>query len=91
MKKVKILYQVSNKIIVSIEKIVGLKIDEIKKLTVLEELEYIEQKNKQKLTFSNRKRSSIYGRGNPLLARKKYNTIQSVDKKILKIKIKKYR
>ncbi len=69
----------------SIERIVGLPIDKIRSMTLDEERELIRKKNTGDLNFSNRQRKSVYGRGNPLLARKKYRTIEYIDKKILDI------
>ncbi len=68
-----------------VESIVGLKIDKIRNMTLEEEREYVKNKTSKDLVFSRRKRKGIYGRGNPLLAKKKYRTIEYIDEKILDI------
>ncbi|MFI3173141.1 MAG: hypothetical protein R3Y58_12360 [Eubacteriales bacterium] len=72
----------SNNIRKSIERIVGMPIDKIRIMTQDEERAQVRKISSKDLHFSKRSRKSVYGRGNPLLARKKYRTIDYIDGKI---------
>ena len=69
----------SERAIKNIESTVGLPIDKIRKLTVEEEIAWVEKRSGKKLEFSKEKKNLITGRGNPLLARKRIRTAEDLD------------
>ncbi len=71
------MYRMSQDARKGIEHIVG-----FSALTPEEERAHIKKISNEDLHFSTRFRKSIYGRGNPLLARKKYRAMEYVDDKI---------
>lgn len=76
------MYKLNDETINSIERIVGLPIDEIRKLTPEDESEYIECKTNRKLEFPFRKRRILFYGCKPITYCPKYRTIQYVDNKI---------
>ena len=66
----------------NIKYITGLTTFDINKMDVLFEDKWVKQQTGRSLTFSNKIRHGIIGRGNPLLSRKKIRTMDYIDKKI---------
>lgn len=81
------MYEIGDDIAKSIERTVGLPIDQIRALQPFDELAHIKKFKKKSVVFSSRSRKGVYGRGNPLLARKKYRTIEYVNDKLDSIKL----
>lgn len=66
----------------AVENLTGLTIRQINSMDFEEEKLFIEKKNKKSLKFSGKKDNKIFGRGNPLLARRRIRTIESIDKRL---------
>lgn len=64
------------------ENVTGLSIKEINEMDFDDEIAYIEQKTKKRMSFSDIKGHRFFGRGNPLLARRRFTTISELDKRI---------
>lgn len=75
------MYKMSDLTKKNIERAVGLNIDQLKAMTPAEERKWIEKKTGRVLTFSNKRRHGIIGRGNALLARKKIRRMVDLDEK----------
>jgi len=76
----------SKEVIASISRITGLSADEMLKMDIYHEFDYIQKRIGKKLTFSKKRDSRKLGRGNPLIARRRFRTIEDVDKRMEKIK-----
>lgn len=63
------------------EHTIGLSLERVKRLSFEEEKEWIENRRKQVLGFSKKRKRGIAGRGNPLLARRKIRTIEDLEQK----------
>ncbi|MFI3207124.1 MAG: hypothetical protein R3Y33_07730 [Clostridia bacterium] len=79
------MYIMNNKVKKSIERIVNLPIEKIRTLSIGDEREIVKKRSSKDLHFSKHQRGSIYGRGNPLLAKKKYRTMEDVNNKLDKM------
>ena len=79
------MYNMSSKTKRAIEETVGLPLQKISSMSVLEEKQWIEKTTKKEVVFSRNRHYGIIGRGNPLLARKKIRTMSYVDDKIARI------
>lgn len=76
----------SEKVLASIKSITGLSLEEMKKMDIYHEIEYVQKKTGKKLVFSSQPDARRIGRGDPLIARHRFRTIEEVDKRILKNK-----
>ena len=65
----------------NLEYSLGIKLEELGKMSTEEEREWIEEKAGKKICFSKKRKYGVVGRGNPLLARRKIRTIDDVDRK----------
>lgn len=75
------MYTISDTAKSNIERAVGLSIDKIKTMSSIDERRWVEKRTKSKLTFSKNTKRSVTGRGNPLLSRRKFRTLEDLDKK----------
>ena len=66
----------------TLERGIGLSLSQISELTLSDEISYVEAKTGKALIFSRRADSRKIGRGNPLLARKKFTTMEELNAKI---------
>lgn len=73
------MYTMSERAIKNIEDTVGLPIEKIRKLTIEEEIDWVEKRSGKKTVFSKEKKALIIGRGNPLLARKRIRTVDDLN------------
>lgn len=70
----------------NIEQTIGLPIEVDRNMDLDEEIKYIENKNKKKLTWpKNVDHRMISHSGNPLITRRRFRTMEDVDKKLDKI------
>ncbi len=76
----------SSKVLASIKNVTGLSSTDIKKMDVYHEVEYIQNKTGKKLVFSSKPDARRMGRGSPLVARRRFRSIEEVDKRMSKIK-----
>lgn len=65
-----------------LENTIGMPINQVCELNVYDENAYIKAITGRELYFSKTFNPKIIGRGNPLLARKKFTTIEEINKKI---------
>lgn len=63
----------------NVERVVGVSVEQIKRMTPAEEREIIERKISVPLGFSSKRRYGIVGRGNPLLSRRRIRSLEDVD------------
>lgn len=75
------MYVMSEETKKNIERVTGLSIERIKRMTVREEQSWIEEWTGKKLSFSKERKRGIIGRGNPLLSRRKNRTYKDLDAK----------
>ena len=66
----------------TLEKNIGLTLDQVCDLNVSGEVSLVKAKTGKVLTFSKTAHPQKIGRGNPLLARRKFTTIEEVNAKI---------
>lgn len=71
-----------NRTLKVVESITGLTFDEINSLDFESERELVKRKTNKILHFSKQTDSRIFGRGNPLLAKKRITTIEDLDDKL---------
>lgn len=71
-----------NRTLKVVESITGLTFDEINSLDFESERDLVERKTNKILHFSKKNDSRTFGRGNPLLAKKRITTLKDLDKKI---------
>lgn len=71
-----------DKTIQVVENVTGLTFDEINNLDSKSERQLIKEKN---IHFSKKIDSRIFGRGNPLLARRRFTTIEDLDNRLEEI------
>lgn len=69
----------------NLSKIVGLDYEEILKMDTVKEIAYVESRIGKPIVFSTRRTRQRIGRGNPLLARRKFRTLEEVEKKLGKV------
>ena len=70
----------------NLRNLLGLRLSELDKYSVPEEIAYLEQQSGKKISFSKARDSRKIGRGNPLLARRRIRTIDEVNKRLDKMK-----
>lgn len=75
------MYRMSDKAKSNNEHITGLSLEKMKTLSFDEEKQWIENRRKQMLVFSKRRKKGVTGRGNPLLARRKIRTMEDLAQK----------
>lgn len=73
------MYTISEKTIKNIENTVGMPIEKMRRLTLDEEIAWVEKRRGTKVVFSKEKKAAIAGRGNPLLARKRIRTNEDLN------------
>ena len=79
----------SEKVLASIKSITGLSLEEMKKMDIYHEIEYVQyvqKKTGKKLVFSSQPDARKKGRGSPLIARHRFRTIEEVDRRMSKLK-----
>lgn len=76
----------SEKVLASIKSITGLSLEEMKKMDIYHEIEYVQKKTGKKLVFSSQPDAREKGRGSPLIARHRFRTIEEVDRRMSKLK-----
>jgi len=69
----------------NIENCVSLPFSELVAMDFEDELRLIKPLNGEKVVFSKKKDTRKVGRGNPFLARKRFRTMEEVDKKLMGI------
>ena len=74
-------YTISEKTRANIERVVGIAVNKLCNMNAEEERSWIENKKKERLSFSKRRRYGIIGRGNPLIARRKIRTAEDLEQK----------
>ncbi len=70
----------------NLEYLLDLKLDELEKMDVDEEISAIENNESRKIRFSKERDFRKIGRGNPLLARRRMRTMDDVNKGLDKMK-----
>lgn len=75
------MYTISEKTRANIERVVGISVDKLSNMNAKEERSWIEDKKKERLSFSKKRRYGIIGRGNPLISRRKIRTAEDLDRK----------
>ena len=70
----------------NLEFLLGIGLSELEPFDVNEEISYIEKRMSSKIQFSRKKDTRKIGRGNPLLARKRFRTMDEVNKRLDKLK-----
>jgi len=73
---------ISNEARIILEKNIGLSLNQISELTLSDEINYVKAKTGKALIFSRKRDSRKIGRGNPLLARKRFTTMEELNTKI---------
>lgn len=76
----------SEKVLASIKSITGLSLEEMKKMDIYHEIEYVQKKTGKKLVFPSQPDARKKGRGSPLIARHRFRTIEEVDRRMSKLK-----
>ena len=71
-----------NKTLRVVESVTGLTFKEINSLDYDTERELIKKKTQKPVIFSKKKDGRVFGRGNPLLAQKRFTTIEEIDKRL---------
>lgn len=80
------IYELSERTKKSIADCVGMAFDEICNLSLEEEIAAVSKKYGHKIGFSRKQDNRRIGRGNPYLAKRKFRTIEEVEKKIARIR-----
>lgn len=70
----------------TLERIIGRPMSEISQMDAQEEIRFVESKTKRPLVFSKVGDHRMRGRGNPYITRRKFCTMEDVDKKIAELK-----
>ncbi|MBO5364670.1 MAG: hypothetical protein J6A56_04320 [Clostridia bacterium] len=70
----------------NLEYLLGLKLEELEKMDVDEEISTLEKTEARKIRFSKERDFRKIGRGNPLLARRRMRTMDDVNKGLDKMK-----
>ena len=65
----------------NIKSVTGLDINQISSMSCNEQITWIEKRKKKSIVFSYVKKGAIAGRGNPLLSRRKFNTMDDLEVK----------
>lgn len=66
----------SNEVMASISQITGLSLDQMKRMDIYQEKEYIQSRNWKKLVYPTKRDARRSGRGNPLIARRRFRDIE---------------
>ena len=70
----------------TIERIIGKSADDLKKMDLIEEKGFVEEKTGKNLIFSKKMDSRMTGRGNPLIIRRRISTMSDIDQMIARMK-----
>lgn len=70
----------------ALEKVIGKSIAELTAMDMDEEIRFVEKKTGKPLKFSKTADSRMRGRGNPHIIRRRFCTMDDVDKKISELK-----
>lgn len=70
----------------TLERIIGKSADDLKKMDLIEEKSFVEEKTGKNLIFSKKMDSSMTGRGNPLIIRRRISTMSDIDQMIARMK-----
>ena len=70
----------------TLERIIGKSADDLKKMDLIEEKSFVEEKTGKKLIFSKKMDSRMTGRGNPLIIRRRISTMSDIDQMIARMK-----
>ncbi len=80
------IYELSERTKKSISNCVGMSFDKICNLSLEEEIEVASKKCGHKIGFSRKQDNQRVGRGSPYLAKRKFRTLEEVEKKIAGIR-----
>ena len=69
----------------NIKAVTGLNIEQIMSMSCAEQTAWIEKRANKKIKFSKASKSIIAGRGNPLLAKHRYKTLDDLNKQSKKL------
>ena len=70
----------------TLERIIGKSADDLKKMDLIEEKSFVEEKTGKNLIFSEKMDSRMTGRGNPLIIRRRISTMSDIDQMIARMK-----
>ena len=70
----------------TLERIIGKSADDLKKMDLIEEKSFVEEKTGKNLIFSKKMDSRMTGRGNPLIIRRRISTMSDIDQMIARMK-----
>ena len=70
----------------TLERIIGKSADDLKKMDLIEEKRFVEEKTGKNLIFSKKMDSRMTGRGNPLIIRRRISTMSDIDQMIARMK-----
>lgn len=70
----------------TLERIIGKSADDLKKMDLIEEKSFVEEKAGKNLIFSKKMDSRMTGRGNPLIIRRRISTMSDIDQMIARMK-----
>ena len=70
----------------TLERIIGKSADDLKKMDLIEEKSFVEEKTGKNLIFSIKLDSRMTGRGNPLIIRRRISTMSDIDQMIARMK-----
>ena len=70
----------------TLERIIGKSADDLKKMDLIEEKSFVEEKTRKNLIFSKKMDSRMTGRGNPLIIRRRISTMSDIDQMIARMK-----
>ena len=70
----------------TLERIIGKSADDLKKMDLIEEKSFVEEKTGKNLIFSIKMDSRMTGRGNPLIIRRRISTMSDIDQMIARRK-----
>ena len=79
------MYDVSDTTKKNLERVIGLSYDEVRQLTLQQEIEIAEDRSGKKMMFSREKKRGTHGRGNPLLARRRFKTNEDLNQESRKL------
>ncbi len=70
----------------TLERIIGKSADDLKKMDLIEEKSFVEEKTVKNLIFSKKMDSRMTGRGNTLIIRRRISTMSDIDQMIARMK-----
>ena len=70
----------------TLERIIGKSADDLKKMDLIEEKSFVEEKTGKNLISSKKMDSRMTGRGNPLIIRRRISTMSDIDQMIARMK-----